>query len=129
MVEQEITSREEVKLCIFDNKQTINSLSDGKIPEDLENRLEYTTDCEDNTPREIYTDKETGDKLFKTGILFRELGFFRESVMIKTAVGKYEMSCYYREFGCTAEEYFFNGIETDRNTFFEILKKQEKLSR
>jgi len=130
MVEQEITNREEVRQCVFNNLQIINSLSDGKIPIDLKDRLNYTTDCvEDNTPREIYTDIETGDELFKTGKLFRGLGFFKESVVIKTRVGNYEMGRYYREFGCSAEEYFFNGKETDRETFFEILRKQEKLSK
>ncbi len=35
MVEQEITNREEVRQCVFNNLQIINSLSDGKIPIDL----------------------------------------------------------------------------------------------
>lgn len=66
------------KLYIFDNIQTINSLSDGEIPEDL--------------------------------------------------IGRYEMNHFIREFGCTGEEYLFNGIRIDKEEFFKILREQKKIS-
>ncbi len=127
MGEKELGTKEPT-LCIFDNIQIINSLSEGKIPQDLKNRCEYTLSSDNGTSTEIYTDIETGDELLKTEKLFKDLGFFKECVVIKTGVGRYEMSHYYREFGCTAEEYFFNDIKTDKETFLDILKKQEKLS-
>ena len=127
MGEEKIESLEQEKLCIFDNIQTIDSLSDGKIPEDLVDRLEYThSSIEDGTSVEIYTDKKTDHELFKKYKLFKDQGFFRASVAIRTEVGRYEMNHYYREFGCTAEEYLFNGIEIDKEEFFKILREQKE---
>lgn len=127
MEEKELDTKE-LTLCVFDNIQVINSLSDGYIPIDLNNRLEYTVDNTDkDTPREIYTDIDTGDELSKTRKEFNTKGFCKESVVIKTRVGKYEMEHFYSEFGCTAERYFFNEIEIDKEIFLEILKRQESL--
>jgi hypothetical protein len=116
-----------VESSVLNNIDLIISLDQNIVPESLAERLKYSYDgLTDGTSREVYLDTETGD----TYVSGNSMGA-REYVLtyriITTKVGEYKVLAYHGGSGYMGSKYFFNGIETNSHTFYQILAAQKVL--
>jgi len=113
--------------CVFDRLSILKSLSANSVPENLKNKLDYHFDeLLSGATREVYSDRVTGDS-FVYGIL-PGFPYCINYGTVNTKVGEYKFFSYLGTEGCVGNDFFFNGTQTDYDTFFLILKRQIPLS-
>ena len=120
---------------VFNSMDILDELYNNKVPEELEGRLEYTTDqLSDGTTLEVYEDKETGDQ-FRFGNLPPTRHGSCYSIVyriVKTKVAEYKILSYRGGQGYVGSEFFINGREVKdiwifraSELFFHRLKNQQ----
>ena len=108
--------------CVFNDLKLLSNLFKNIVPEELRDRLQYSSDQTGGVDAELYYDTQTGDT-FKSGTLptCPVSNFW----IVKTKVGEYEILTQFGKGGELASaKYFIDSKEIESDDFFSNLSDQ-----